>query len=112
MTMLKLAPLFAILTLCVASPARCAAGQTCAAEGPRSGGAMLQTMSEADSMGGKERTEASVESQTQGAPLKGRVDAMEGDVASLKERLAKLQAETGAGGGEAGDIAVEEPAVE
>merc|ERR1712083_418712 len=50
--------------------------------------------------------------QTQGAPLKGRVDAMEGDVTSLKERLAKVQAEVGVGDSSGAAAPAEEPPAE
>lgn len=77
---------------------------------------MLQTASETDAMvATKSRGEASTDSKTQSAPLKGRVDAMLAEVVKLKERLATVQADVGSpgdGGGAALAAPAEEPLVE
>mmetsp|Transcript_102012 Transcript_102012/g.207404 ORF Transcript_102012/g.207404 Transcript_102012/m.207404 type:complete len:233 (-) Transcript_102012:143-841(-) len=70
-----------------APSSECRGEQSClSVDGPRSGGAMLQTASEKEGV-------SSSATRAKGAPLKGRLDTLEKEMGMLQDRTAQLELE-------------------
>mmetsp|Transcript_97627 Transcript_97627/g.209473 ORF Transcript_97627/g.209473 Transcript_97627/m.209473 type:complete len:219 (-) Transcript_97627:126-782(-) len=94
----SIAMLMLLLTgAAAAPPAGCRGEQSClSTEGPRSGGAMLQTLADKEAIVGTR--EASVAGAGT-APLRGRLETLEKEVDTLKKRTTDLETEVVGGEG-------------
>merc|ERR1719324_951926 len=102
-----MALLFGFLFSLVAAEEACldTSGRSCAAsDAPQSGSAMLQLGLEGGNKDAKEEKMKIASKKAKDAPMKGRLDTVNKEISSLKDRVATVESEVGVSGAEIGGV--------